>query len=456
MSEMSQLVKKQKQFYFSGETKDINFRLNALNKFKNAIIENESKINAALKEDLNKSVTDTYLSEIGFVLQEISDITKGLHSWVKPKRVKTPISHFGSSSYRLPEPYGVTLTIAPWNYPFQLAVAPILGAIAAGNTVILKPSELTPAVSHLLKELISSTFDENYIAVVEGGVETSTQLLKEPFDYIFFTGSVPVGKIVMEAASKNLTPITLELGGKSPVIVDETANLKLAAKRIVWGKFFNAGQTCVAPDYMLVHHSIKDELMIKMKETIKEFYTEQPLSNENYTHIVNVRHFNRLASYLTDGKIVQGGKVNNDLHVIEPTIIDEITWDDPIMQDEIFGPILPVMEYNNVDEIINMINNRPKPLALYVFSESKQIQDQIINNVSYGGGCINDTMYHIATPHLPFGGVGHSGVGAYHGKHSFETFSHIKSILKQTTLFDLPFRYPTMKNGLKYAKKIFK
>ncbi|NBI30859.1 aldehyde dehydrogenase [Chengkuizengella marina] len=456
MSEMSQLVKKQKQFYFSGATKDVNFRLNALNKLKNAILENESNINVALKEDLNKSVTDTYLSEIGFVLQEVSDITKGLHSWIKPKRVKTPISHLGSSSYRLPEPYGVTLTIAPWNYPFQLAVAPILGAIAAGNTVILKPSELTPKVSHLLKELISSTFEENYIAVVEGGVETSTQLLKEPFDYIFFTGSVPVGKIVMEAASKNLTPITLELGGKSPVIVDETANLKLAAKRIVWGKFFNAGQTCVAPDYMLVHYSVKDELMIKMKETIKEFYTEEPLSNENYTHIVNDRHFNRLSNYLTDGKIVQGGKVNHDLHIIEPTIIDEINWDDPIMQDEIFGPLLPVMEYSNVDEIINMINDRAKPLALYIFSESKQTQDHIINNVSYGGGCINDTMYHIATPHLPFGGVGHSGVGAYHGKHSFETFSHYKSILKQTTLFDLPFRYPTMKNGLKYAKKIFK
>ncbi|MGM7682350.1 aldehyde dehydrogenase [Cytobacillus sp. Hm23] len=456
MTEISDLVKKQKKFFFTGKTKDVTFRLNALTKLKKAILENERGITTALKADLNKSEADTYMSEIGLVLAEISVIQKGLRSWVKPKRVKTPISHFGASSYRYAEPYGVTLTIAPWNYPFQLALTPILGAIAGGNTVILKPSELTPTVSAILKELLSSTFDEEYIAVVEGGVEESTQLLNEPVDYIFFTGSVPVGKIVMEAASKNLTPVTLELGGKSPVIVDETADLKLAAKRIVWGKFFNAGQTCVAPDYMLVHHSVKDELINNMKKIINEFYSDNALTNEEYTHIVNERHFQRLVKYLSDGNIIVGGNIDEKLHAIEPTILDHITWDDSIMQDEIFGPILPVIEYSDASEVINMVNERPKPLALYLFSSNKQAQEHIINNISYGGGCINDTLYHLASPHLPFGGVGTSGVGAYHGKHSFDTFSHYKSVLKQTTKFDIPLRYPNMKNGLKLAKKILK
>jgi len=456
MENYRSLVDKQHMYFRTGATKDITFRLNALQKLKDGINHHERRFMEALKADLNKSEFEAYSTEIGIVLEELRFTMKHLRKWAKPKRVKTPITHIGSTGYIYPEPYGVAMIISPWNYPFQLAIAPLIGAIAAGNCSILKPSELTPKTSEVLGELIAALFPEEYISVVHGGVETSQALLQEKVDYIFFTGSVPVGKVIMEAASKNLTPVTLELGGKSPCIVHEDANIKLAAKRIAWGKFLNAGQTCVAPDYLYVHQNIKDEFLNQLRESIKELYGENPLTNPNYTRIVSERHFHRLASFLTNGDTRIGGNINKDGLVIEPTVLTKITWEDPVMQDEIFGPILPVLEYNQLSEVIEGIQNHPNPLALYVFTEADAVAQEVLQNVSFGGGCINDTVYHIVSPYLPFGGVGSSGVGAYHGKGSFDTFSHHKSVLKQTTLFDIPLRYPDMKDGLQKIKYFLK
>ncbi|WP_318509165.1 aldehyde dehydrogenase [Bacillus sp. T3] len=456
MNKVTALVTKQKAFFRTDQTKDIDFRLDALNKLRLAIKHHEKILMDALKADLNKSEFEAYTTEIGIVLKEIRYTVSHLRSWAKPKKVKTPITHFGSTSYIYSEPYGVSLIISPWNYPFQLAVAPLIGAIAAGNCAIIKPSELTPKTSEILAKIIQEAFPEEYISVVQGGVETSQILLNEEFDYIFFTGSVPVGKIIMEAASKNLTPVTLELGGKSPCIVHDDAHLKLAAKRIAWGKFINAGQTCVAPDYLYVHGKIKHDFLQELKSAIKELYGENPLENKDYTHIVSEKHYNRLCSFLDNGKTFVGGKVKKEELVIEPTVLTDINWEDTIMQDEIFGPILPVLEYRSLTEVIEGIEHHPKPLALYIFSESETIQQEILNRVTFGGGCINDTVYHLGSPHLPFGGVGSSGIGAYHGKGSFDTFSHAKSVLKQTTRFDLPYRYPNVKNGLKKIKLFLK
>lgn len=454
--EYSSLISKQKHFFLSGKTKEIDFRKEALHKLRDAIKNNEQQLIDALKADLNKSEFEAYTTEIGILLEEIRFTLKHLSSWVKPQKVKTPITHVGSTSYVYPEPYGVTLIISPWNYPFQLAVAPLIGAIAAGNCAIIKPSELTPITSQLLSSIISSIFPKEFVGVAEGDVETSQALLNENFDYIFFTGSVQVGKVIMEAAAKNLTPVTLELGGKSPCIVHEDANIKIAAKRISWGKFMNAGQTCVAPDYLYVHKRIKEEFLLHFKEATEELYSEDPLRNPNFTRIVSERHFNRLQSFLNNGTVTIGGNVNKARLTIEPTVLTNISWDDPIMQDEIFGPILPIMEYKQLSDVIEGIHNHPNPLALYVFSENERIQKEVLNSISFGGGCINDTVYHLASPYLPFGGVGNSGIGSYHGKGSFDTFSHHKSVLKQTTKFDLPFRYPNIKDGLKKIKLFLK
>lgn len=456
MENYSSLVAKQQSYFRSEITKELAFRLEALQKLRTAIKNNEQNLMDALKADLNKSEFDAYSSEIGFVLEELRFTIKHLRSWVKPKRVKTPLTHIGSASYIYSEPYGVTLIIAPWNYPFQLAIAPLIGAIAAGNCAVIKPSELTPKTSELLGKIITELFSEEYVAVVQGGVETSQALLREPFDYIFFTGSVPVGKVIMEAAAKNLTPVTLELGGKSPCIVHEDANIKLAAKRIAWGKFTNAGQTCIAPDYLYIHKNIKEQFLQQFRETTIELYGHEPLNNPNFTRIVSKRHFDRLTEFLDDGNLFMGGKSNKDKLTIEPTVLTNLTWEAPIMQDEIFGPILPVLEYSNLDDVIEGIHRHPKPLALYIFTESNNIQQEVLNSVSFGGGCVNDTVYHFASPYLPFGGVGNSGIGAYHGKGNFDTFSHNKSVLKQTTLFDIPFRYPNVKNGLKKIKLFMK
>ncbi|MEH7415364.1 aldehyde dehydrogenase [Neobacillus drentensis] len=450
------LLNKQKSFFKTETTKNVGYRIEALQKLRTAIKKNEKTLMEALRADLNKSEFDAYTSEIGFVLEEIRFTMKHLRSWAAPKKVKTPVTHIGSNSYIYPEPYGVALIIAPWNYPFQLAVAPLIGAIAAGNCAIIKPSELTPKTSEALESIIKEIFLEEYIAVVQGGVETSQALLNEPLDYIFFTGSVPVGKMIMESAAKHLTPVTLELGGKSPCIVHEDANLKLAAKRIAWGKFTNAGQTCIAPDYLYVHKSIKDVFLKQFRETTLELYGKEPLKNPDFTRIVSERHFDRLSSFLDNGQIFMGGNTDKERLTIEPTVLTDITWEESIMRDEIFGPLLPVLEYGDLSEVIEGIHSHPKPLALYIFTENNNIQEEVLNKVSFGGGCVNDTVYHFVSPYLPFGGVGTSGIGAYHGKGNFDTFSHQKSVLKQTTKFDIPFRYPNVKNGLGKIKLFMK
>ncbi|MED1201695.1 aldehyde dehydrogenase [Heyndrickxia acidicola] len=456
MENYHSLVKRQKAFFQSNQTKDLSFRMAALQSLRTSIQTNESELMAALKSDLNKSEFDAYSTEIGVVLEEIRFTLSRLRSWVKPKKVRTPLTHTGSKGFIYPEPYGIAFIISPWNYPFQLAAAPLIGAIAAGNCAIIKPSELTPNTSEIFAKLIKEIFPEDYIAVVEGGIDTSEALLQEDMDYIFFTGSVPVGKIIMEAASRNLTPLTLELGGKSPCIIHEDAKIKLAAKRIAWGKFMNAGQTCIAPDYLYLHGRIKDVFLRHLKEAIKELYGVRPLENPNFTRIVSEKHFQRLCSFLSNGDIYSGGKTKRDKLLIEPTVLTDITWDDPVMEEEIFGPILPVLVYTELPEVIEGIRNHPNPLSLYLFSEDKRVQKEILESVSFGGGCMNDTVYHFASPYLPFGGVGASGMGAYHGKGSFDTFSHQKSVLKQTTSFDIPFRYPNIKNGLQKIKRFLK
>ncbi|MEW9179342.1 aldehyde dehydrogenase [Bacillus mycoides] len=453
---ISSIVNKQKQYFYNGYTRSIETRKNNLKKLYEGIQRFEEEIFQALKLDLNKSVHESFTTEIGYVLKEISFQMKHISSWSKPKRVRTALTHFGSKGKVVPEPYGVTLIIAPWNYPFQLAIAPLVGALAAGNTVVLKPSELTPNVSKVLTRMLGELFPEELVSVVEGGAQESTALLKEPFDYIFFTGSVGVGKVVMEAAAKKLTPLTLELGGKSPCIVHKDAKLDVTARRIVWGKFLNAGQTCVAPDYMYVHSSVKEQLIKALRHEIAEQYGKDALQNDNYVRIVSERHFERLCTFLQDGKPVIGGNYTKETLHIEPTVLTNVTWQSAVMEDEIFGPILPIIEYDKIEEVIETIQHHPKPLALYVFSEDRKVQEKVTSNISYGGGCINDVVYHLATPYLPFGGVGSSGLGSYHGEQSFRTFSHYKSILSQSTAFDMKIRYSSTKSALKFIRKLLK
>lgn len=448
------ILKKQKDFFRSGKTKDIQFRIENLNNLKKSIEKNEQYIMEALKKDLGKSTFESYSTELGIVLSEISFISKHLKKWAKPKKVKTPITNFKSNSYIYPEPYGNTLILSPWNYPFQLSIVPLIGSIAAGNTAILKPSSTSYYTSKIVEEIINKNFDTGYIHVITG--ERGKKLLNENFDYIFYTGSVPVGKIVMEKASKYLTPVTLELGGKSPCIVDNKANLNLSAKRIVWGKFLNSGQTCVAPDYILVHKSVKSEMINNIIYYIKTFYGENPLYSEEYTKIINERQFNRLIKLLDNNKIIYGGNSIKDSLYISPTLMDNVNWDDPIMGEEIFGPILPILEYEELDEVIDIVNSHPKPLALYFFSNDKEDIKKIVDGISFGGGCINDTIMHLSSPYLPFGGVGTSGMGSYHGKKSFDTFTHYKSILKKSNIIDPNFRYPPYGNKLSIVKKFLK
>ncbi|WP_226529433.1 aldehyde dehydrogenase [Metabacillus niabensis] len=453
---VSTVVQLQKNFFHNGQTKSKDFRKKMLQTLADQVRKHEKAICKALKLDLNKSETEAYMTEIGFLLEEIKFTLKHLDKWMKPEKVKTAKTHIGSKGIRVAEPYGVTLIIAPWNYPFQLQLAPLIGAIAAGNTAILKPSELTPHTSSILVKLIQEAFDPAYVTVMEGGVETTSFLLDQPFDYIFFTGSVPVGKIVMKAAAERLIPITLELGGKSPCIVDRSANLELAAKRIMFGKLMNAGQTCIAPDYLFLDKKIKEPLIEELKKVIVDFYGENAIQNEEFTKIVNDRHFHRLKSYLSDGTILFGGQSDESQLKINPTLIKPKDLTSPLMTDEIFGPILPILEYDNIQEAVDFINSRPKPLALYVFTTNDEVAKQVTESTSFGGGCINDTLMHIATPYLPFGGVGESGMGTYHGEASFQTFSHYKSVLKQTDRFDFSFRYPNAKNSLKMMKKLMK
>ncbi|MGD6804327.1 aldehyde dehydrogenase [Rossellomorea vietnamensis] len=453
--EVTAAVDLQKAYYGSGKTRPLEARKAHLKKLGEVLRENESKILKALHDDLNKSEREAYTTEIGILLEEINFTLKNLDSWAKPKKVKTAVTHFGSKGYRIPEPYGVSLIIAPWNYPIQLAISPLIGALAAGNTAILKPSEITPNTSRVLVELFED-FEKGLIHVLEGGVETNQLLLDQPFDYIFFTGSVPVGKIVMEAASKRLIPVTLELGGKSPCIVHEDADLSLAAKRVAFGKLANSGQTCIAPDYLFVHENVKESFIEEYKKAVHEFYGNEPFQSDQYGKVVNKRHYTRLKSYLSDGEVIYGGGFSDENLQIQPTLLKPRSTEVPVMTEEIFGPIFPVLTYGSLEEVKSFVTSRPKPLALYLFTGSENVERDITENLSFGGGCINDTLMHIVTPHLPFGGVGESGIGSYHGESSFSTFSHYKSILKQTTRFDFSFKYPNSKNGLKILRRLLK
>lgn len=452
--QINKLIEKQRKFFASGLTKDINFRKEKLISLYNAIKRNEQLVMDALILDLNKSEYEAYMSEVGVVLAEISFVLKNLRKWSKPKKVGTSITQAPGKSFIYYEPYGVALIISPWNYPFQLALAPLIGAISSGNTVIIKPSNYSLHTSKIVKAIIEEVFDEKYVAVVEGGREENTALLEQRFDYIFFTGSVAVGKVVMQAAAKYLTPVTLELGGKSPCIVDETADLKMAARRIVWGKFLNAGQTCIAPDYLLVNKNIKDELLVLMKEEIISFYGPDPLCCGFFPKIISKKHYDRLIDLAKDEEIYYGFGKNGEQ--IAPTILNNVSWDAPIMQEEIFGPLLPVIEFENLLETLEKVKNREKPLALYLFTKDKKVEKKVLEQISFGGGCINDTVLHFSSKTLPFGGVGNSGMGSYHGKYSFQTFSHKKSILKKTSFLDIPLRYPPFNKKTSFLKRILK
>ncbi|MBQ6448293.1 MAG: aldehyde dehydrogenase [Bacillus sp. (in: Bacteria)] len=441
--EVNERLAQTKSFFSTQATLPLAFRIEQLEKLRNAIVEKEQILLKALQKDLGKHPFESYASEIGFVLQSIRHTIKHLKKWMKPKKVRSTWSLFPSKGEILNEPYGTVLIIGPFNYPFQLLIEPLIGAIAAGNCAILKPSELVPTVSAVVTEKINTTFEPAYISSVEGGVETNQALIHANFDYIFFTGSTKVGKIVMEAAAQHLTPVTLELGGKSPVIIDETANLTIAAKRIIWGKTLNAGQTCVAPDYIMVHESVKESFIVEMKKTLVNYFGETIEDKEDFGRIVSERHFLRLREMLeVDRKaILFGGKSNRDTRFIEPTILDA-TWDSATMQEEIFGPILPILTYKELEKAIESIRKLDKPLALYLFTNNKETETKVLRAISSGGVCINDVLTHIVPPNLPFGGVGASGMGAYHGEYSFTTFSHQKSILRKSTRVDIPILYP--------------
>lgn len=439
--EIKELINKQRKFYSSNISKDLKFRIQNLKLLRSIIIKYEKEIQEALRLDLGKSETEAYMTEIGMVLDEIKYNIKHLAKWAKKKYVSTPLSQFPARSYRIPEPRGLVLIISPWNYPFLLSIQPLIGAIAAGNCVIIKPSEYSVNTSKLLKKILTEIYSEAYVTVVLGEKEVAQELLKEKFDYIFYTGSTKIGKIVMEAAAKNLTPVTLELGGKSPCIVDEKCNVELAAKRIAYGKILNSGQTCVAPDYVFVHQNVKEQFLNCLIKYLKNFLGENALNNSDYPKIINEMQFNRIISLIDKEHVIYGGGYNRNILKIEPTILTIKDMTSKVMQEEIFGPILPIIGYNNLDYIINYININPKPLALYLFTNNKKIEKRILKEVSYGGGCINDTIIHLANKRLGFGGVGNSGIGEYHGKFSFDTFSHYKSIIKKSNHIDLPVRY---------------
>ncbi|PTX61399.1 aldehyde dehydrogenase (NAD+) [Kordia periserrulae] len=452
----SEIVQAQKNFYQTRQTHDISYRKKALKKLLKEVKAREEDICDALYADFKKPKFESVITETGIVISELKLAIKKLKSWSKPKRVWPALLNFPSKDRIHSEPYGTTLIIAPWNYPYQLAIAPLIGAVAAGNTVVVKPSELTPNTSQIVEEIISAVFDDRHVKVVQGGVPASEALLAERWDYIFFTGSVNVGKIVAKAAAPNLTPVTLELGGKNPCIVDIHTDFKLTAKRIVWGKFLNAGQTCIAPDYLIVQAQAKFDFIKALVDEIETAYGNNPQESPDYPRIINEKNFERLAELLEGEKVLYGGKVDKDELYIAPTLLDEPSLDSNVMQDEIFGPILPIQVYSSLDDISNMIANYEKPLSLYVFSNDKKFANRMIARHSFGGGAINDTVTHFVNHRMPFGGVGHSGIGAYHGKHSFDTFSHKKSITNKKTWLDIPMRYAPYKGKLKLLKFFLK
>lgn len=458
METLKEKINKQREYFSTGETKDINFRIEKLKKLRDVLKSEEEKVFEALKKDLMKSSFESYVTEVAMVYDEINMHIKNIKKWSKKRRVKTPLVQFPAKSFIQLEPYGVVLIIGPFNYPFMLTMDPLIGAIAAGNTAVIKPSESAPETSKILKEILEKVFDEKYVLHVnpERGKEVVEELLKEKFDYIFFTGSATVGKIVMKAASQYLTPVTLELGGKSPCIIDEDCKVELAARRIVWGKLMNSGQTCVAPDYLYVHKDIEEEFIKKLEEEIKNQFGDNPLESKDYSKMVNEREFNRVLSYIDKEKLVFGGNYNRKTFQIEPTILKNVTWNDPVMEREIFGPIFPILPFENLDEVIRLVNSKDKPLAIYYFSEDKNKIEKVLNSTSSGGVTINDTLVHVSSSYLPFGGVGNSGMGEYHGKYSFDLFSNKKGVMNRKTFLDLKIRYAPFQNKLTIVKKIMK
>lgn len=432
----------QRKYFNSSETRSYEFRTQQLDKIENLILKNEHEICEALKKDLGKSYSEAFASEIAVTIEELRFIKKSLATWMKPEKVKTPLHLKPGKSFIYREPLGVVLILAPWNYPFQLAMAPLIGAIAAGNCAVIKPSEMASATSAIIAKLIGESFPADYIRVVEGGVPETTALLELAFDHIFFTGSGNVGKIVLAAAAKHLTPVTLELGGKSPVIVTQNANMDLAAKRIVWGKFLNSGQTCVAPDYLYVAASVQDELIEHMKKYIKAFFGDNIQKSPDYGRIISHKNFDRLEKMILPQQVVFGGRSDREDLYISPTVMKDVSWENAVMKEEIFGPLLPILTYQNIEEAYQAILENGKPLAAYLFSEDTSEHESFLNKIAFGGGCINDVILHLANPYLPFGGVGPSGMGNYHGEKSFQTFSHAKSVLKMTKFLDFSFRYP--------------
>ena len=445
--EINQILVRQRTFFKSGKTLSVDFRIEMLKKLQSTVKKYEQEINEALRQDLGKSPFEGFMCETGLVLSELSYLIRHTRKFAARKRIRTPLAQFAAFSYEKQSPYGSVLIMSPWNYPFLLTFDPLADAIAAGNTVILKPSAYSPATAAIVKKIVEECFAPEYVAVVTGGRKENAELLEKKFDMIFFTGSQNVGKEVLRRAAEHLTPAVLELGGKSPCIVDETAKLPLAAKRIVFGKFLNCGQTCVAPDYILCHESVKEELVKEIRKQVKLQYGDSPLDNQNYGKIISRKHFERICALIDEKKTALGGKRDVESLRIEPTVLDGVEWTDPIMQEEIFGPVLPILTYERFEDLYGLLADRPKPLAFYLFSEDRRRVRKAMSRFSFGGGCVNDTIIHLATSEMGFGGVGESGMGSYHGKRGFDAFSHTKSIVSKKTFLDLPMRYQPYTNA---------
>lgn len=452
-----EIYKAQQDFFASGATLSYEFRKKQLQLLRKAIQKHEKRILAALYADLHKPPVEAFGSEIGLMYVEIKDILTGLKGWMRPEAVTSPLAQYPSQSRIYRMPLGLTLIIAPWNYPFQLLMAPLAGAIAGGNCAVLKPSELAPHTAAVIETMIRETFDPAYITVLQGdGSVVIPDVMQHRFDHVFFTGSTTVGKKILEMAAPHLTPVTLELGGKSPCVVDDKVDISVAAKRIIWGKYWNAGQTCIAPDYVLVHQKVKDELIAAMKKVIVRFWGENPLQSPDYGRIINAKRFHVLRSYLEQGQLLHGGATDEKELFIAPALLDNVEWNSPVMQEEIFGPILPVITFDKLEDAVQLIRQQPYPLSLYIFTKRTKTEKILLEQVRFGGGCINNTLVHFTNTELPFGGAGYSGMGRYHGKYSFETFTHAKSIIRTATWLDVPMKYPPYKNKLKMVKMIMK
>lgn len=457
MDPVTDIYSGQRRFFDSGATRPYAFRKAQLKQLKKVIKRNEAAILAALHADLHKHPMEAFGSEVGLLYDEIDHTITNLRQWMRPRPVSSPLLHYPSGSKIYPEPKGLTLLIGPWNYPFQLLINPLIGAIAAGNCAILKPSELAPQTEAITQKVISEAFDPAFVTVITGeGHTVIPDIMRHRFDHVFFTGSIPVGRKILEMAAPHLTPVTLELGGKSPCVVDETADLKTAAKRIIWGKCWNAGQTCIAPDYVLAHQKIMAPLLEHMKTAITQFFGENPAASPDYARIINEKRFDQLSAYLQQGKVVTGGTTDRESRYMAPTILTDVSFDTPLMKEEIFGPLLPVIPYRSTDEAVSMIARNPYPLSLYIFSGRRKTEKTLIERVAFGGGCINNTLVHFTNAELPFGGIGYSGMGRYHGRSSFEEFTHMKGVMKTATWLDVPVKYPPFGNKLKLAKMMMK